>query len=180
MRRRRTRASLDGRVLTAVKAVSPATRVRSAVTSLDGGEHTPTLTAPTAASVTTTSGGRQESRISRFLAGANTDGGGRLCAAAVCRGDVGAVLSLEGTVKLTKSSSIDPQDTGLEPAVNPPCWGSETAVSLNLTIPHGGADDPVPLRAHRRQPQRGPDQGPGAHRAPAQPGPDQGHAADLQ
>ena len=41
----------------------------------------------------------------------------------------------EGTVKLTKSSSIDPQDTGLEPAVNPPCWGSETAVSLNLTIP---------------------------------------------
>ncbi len=43
--------------------------------------------------------------------------------------------SLAGTVKLTKSSSIDPQDTGLEPAVNPPCWGSETAVSLNLTIP---------------------------------------------
>ena len=40
-----------------------------------------------------------------------------------------------GTVKLTKSSSFDPQDTGLEPAVNPPCWGSETAVSLNLTIP---------------------------------------------
>ena len=40
-----------------------------------------------------------------------------------------------GTVKLTKSSSIDPQDTGLEPAVNPPCWGSKTAVSLNLTIP---------------------------------------------
>ncbi len=55
----------------AVKAVSPATRVRSAVTSLDGGEHAPTLTAPTAPSVTTTSGGRQESRISRFLAGAN-------------------------------------------------------------------------------------------------------------
>ncbi len=40
-----------------------------------------------------------------------------------------------GAVKLTKSSSIDPQDAGLEPAVNPPCWGSETAVSLNLTIP---------------------------------------------
>ena len=39
------------------------------------------------------------------------------------------------TVKLTKSSSSDPQDTGIEPAVNPPCWGSETAVSLNLTIP---------------------------------------------
>ena len=39
------------------------------------------------------------------------------------------------TVKLTKSSSSDPQDTGLEPVANPPCWGSETAVSLNLTIP---------------------------------------------
>ena len=43
-----------------------------------------------------------------------------------------------GIVKLTKSSSSDPQDTGLEPAVNPPCWGSETAVSLNLTIPVRG------------------------------------------
>ena len=41
-----------------------------------------------------------------------------------------------GTVKLTKSSSSDPQDTGLEPVANPPCWGSETAVSLNLTIPY--------------------------------------------
>ena len=41
----------------------------------------------------------------------------------------------QGTVKLTKSSSSDPQDTGLEPVANPPCWGSETAVSLNLTIP---------------------------------------------
>ena len=39
------------------------------------------------------------------------------------------------TVKLTNSSSSDPQDTGLEPVANPPCWGSETAVSLNLTIP---------------------------------------------
>ena len=27
------------------------------------------------------------------------------------------------------------QTEQLEPAVNPPCWGSETAVSLNLTIP---------------------------------------------
>ena len=46
------------------------------------------------------------------------------------------------TVKLTKSSSIDPQDTGLEPAVNPPCWASRTAVGLNLTIPnrHDGND----------------------------------------
>ena len=48
-----------------------------------------------------------------------------------------------GTVKLTKSSSLDPQDTGLEPAVNPPCWGSETAVSLNLTIPY---DDLGPVQ----------------------------------
>ena len=40
-----------------------------------------------------------------------------------------------GIVKLTKSSSIDPQDTGLQPAVNPPCWASRTAVGLNLTIP---------------------------------------------
>ena len=38
------------------------------------------------------------------------------------------------TVKLTKSSAIDPKDTGLEPVVNPPCWASETAVSLNLTV----------------------------------------------
>ena len=41
----------------------------------------------------------------------------------------------DGIVKLTKSSSIDPQDTGLQPAVNPPCWASRTAVGLNLTIP---------------------------------------------
>ena len=40
-----------------------------------------------------------------------------------------------GTVKLTKSWSIYPQDTGLEPVVNPPYWASETAISLNLTIP---------------------------------------------
>ena len=39
------------------------------------------------------------------------------------------------TVKLTKSSSSDPQDAGLQPAVNPPCWASTTAVGLNLTIP---------------------------------------------
>ena len=44
-------------------------------------------------------------------------------------------LPAGGTVKLTKSSAIDPQDTGLEPVVNPPCWASETLVSLNLTIP---------------------------------------------
>ena len=49
------------------------------------------------------------------------------------------------TVKLTKSSSIDPQDTGLEPAVNPPYWGSETAVSLNLTVPL------APLSSHSRR-----------------------------
>ena len=38
-----------------------------------------------------------------------------------------------GIVKLTKSSSIDPQDTGLQPVANPPCWASKTAASLNLT-----------------------------------------------
>ena len=42
---------------------------------------------------------------------------------------------LDGIVKLTKRSSIDPQYTGLQPVANPPCWASETAVSLNLTIP---------------------------------------------
>ena len=31
-----------------------------------------------------------------------------------------------------------PQDAELEPAVNPPCRGSETAASLNLTIPSAG------------------------------------------
>ena len=31
----------------------------------------------------------------------------------------------KGTVKLTKSWSIYPQDTGLEPVVNPPYWASE-------------------------------------------------------
>ena len=46
-------------------------------------------------------------------------------------------LLMVGIVKLTKSSSIDPQDTGLQPAVNPPCWASRTAVGLNLTIPSG-------------------------------------------
>ena len=40
-----------------------------------------------------------------------------------------------GIVKLTNSSSIDPQDAGLQPVVNPPCWASKTAVSFNLTIP---------------------------------------------
>ena len=41
----------------------------------------------------------------------------------------------EGIVKLTENSSIDPQDAGLQPVANPPCWASETAASLNLTIP---------------------------------------------
>ena len=44
------------------------------------------------------------------------------------------------TVKLTKSSSINPQDTGLQPVANPPCWASKTAVSLNLTIPKDGPE----------------------------------------
>ena len=47
--------------------------------------------------------------------------------------------STAGIVKLTSSSSIDPQDAGLQPVVNPPCWASKTAVSFNLTIP-----EPVP------------------------------------
>ena len=38
------------------------------------------------------------------------------------------------TVKLTKSSSSDPQDTGLQSVANPPYWASKAAVSLNLTI----------------------------------------------
>ena len=41
----------------------------------------------------------------------------------------------DGIVKLTSSSSIDPQDAGLQPVVNQPCWASKTAVSFNLTIP---------------------------------------------
>ena len=39
------------------------------------------------------------------------------------------------TVKLTKSSSSDPQDTGLQSVANPPYWAPKAAVSLNLTIP---------------------------------------------
>ena len=37
--------------------------------------------------------------------------------------------TLTGIVKLTKSSSIDPQDTGLQPVANPPCWASRTALT---------------------------------------------------
>ena len=48
-----------------------------------------------------------------------------------------------GIVKLTKSSSIDPQDTELQPVANPPCWASKTTASLNLTVPR-------PERDHRR------------------------------
>ena len=39
------------------------------------------------------------------------------------------------TVKLTKGSSIDPQDTGLQPVANPPGWASKAVASLNLTMP---------------------------------------------
>ena len=53
------------------------------------------------------------------------------------------------TVKLTKSWSTYPQDTGLDPVVNPPCWASETAVSLNLTIPGDVLDILVPPRRNR-------------------------------
>ena len=55
---------------------------------------------------------------------------------------------MRGIVKLTKSSSTDPQDTGLKPGANPPGWASETAVSLNLTIPFTGR----PASASRRNP----------------------------
>ena len=41
---------------------------------------------------------------------------------------------ISGIVKLTKSSSIDPKDTGLQPVVNPLGWASKTAVSFNLTV----------------------------------------------
>ena len=41
-------------------------------------------------------------------------------------------MTVWGIVKLTKSSSIDPQDTGLQPVANPPCWALKTAVSLSL------------------------------------------------
>ena len=52
-----------------------------------------------------------------------------------CRGMIGVVSNWrDGIVKLTKSSSIDPQDTGLQPVANPPCWASKTAASLNLTV----------------------------------------------
>ena len=50
-------------------------------------------------------------------------------------GDLIDAYLQDGIVKLTKSSSIDPQDTGLKPVVNPPYWASEVAVSINLTIP---------------------------------------------
>ena len=43
----------------------------------------------------------------------------------------------QGIVTLTKSSSSDPQDTGLQSVANPPYWASKAAVSLNLTIPSG-------------------------------------------
>ena len=36
-------------------------------------------------------------------------------------GRAAGTVRSEGIVKLTNSQSIDPQDTGLEPAVNPPC-----------------------------------------------------------
>ena len=42
---------------------------------------------------------------------------------------------IDGIVKLTKSSSSDPQDTGLQSVANPPYWAPKAAVSLNLTIP---------------------------------------------
>ena len=58
-----------------------------------------------------------------------------------------------GIVKLTHSSSIDPQDAELQPVVNPPCWASKTAVSFNLTIPRGVR--PSWFHPPRRPPLRG-------------------------
>ena len=58
---------------------------------------------------------------------------------------VDLVCYSNGIVKLTKSSSIDPQDTGLQPVANPPCWASKTVASLNLTIPRKGLEDVDPL-----------------------------------
>ena len=66
MRRRRTRASLDGRARSRRQGRQPG----------DTGAERSHEPAPSAPSVTTTSGGRQESRISRFLAGANTAAAG--------------------------------------------------------------------------------------------------------
>ena len=54
------------------------------------------------------------------------------------------------TVKLAKSESIDPQDTGPEPVVNPPCWASIIAVSFNLTIPFSTARLGTYRCPHRR------------------------------
>ena len=59
------------------------------------------------------------------------------------------------TVKLTKSSSSDPQNTGLEPVANPPGWRSETAVSLNLTIPAPITRAPVAGEQARHEPAAG-------------------------
>ena len=39
-------------------------------------------------------------------------------------------------VKLPQRSSSDPQDPGLQPVVNPPCWASRAAASRNLTMPY--------------------------------------------
>ena len=44
------------------------------------------------------------------------------------------------------SGLTDPQDTVFEPVVNPPCWASGTAVSLNLTVP--------PVVSEGREPQK--------------------------
>ena len=44
-------------------------------------------------------------------------------------------MSPPGIVKLTKTRLTDPQDDGLEPVVNPACWGAVSPIRLNLTIP---------------------------------------------
>ncbi len=44
-------------------------------------------------------------------------------------------MPMNGTVKLANNQLTDPQDIGLVPVVKAPCWASDRAANLNLTIP---------------------------------------------
>ena len=112
--------------------------------------------------------------------------GGETCRAAA---DHGRPATLVGEGQLGGQAARAPGQRHARPAVAvvvddrgvvQPVDGQQESRRAVRAQPHGGADDPVPLRAHRRQPQRRPGQGPGTGRAPAHPGPAQGHAADLQ
>ena len=76
-------------------------------------------------------------RTRRAVSGLSCQIGVRIAkTSAVVTADTGsAPMRGNGIVKLTKSSSINPQDTGLQPVANPPCWASKTAISPNLSIP---------------------------------------------